>query len=621
MSAIFGIIRWDGAQADPDLLQRMQSELRQYGPAEQGFWAEGAAGLGGCITKLGPFEQADVPVLRDERLNLTVAGDAKIYNRDELARDGGLECGEGVSTQAVLLQAYQKWGEDFPKYLNGDFAVAVWDAQKKRLLLARDHTGVRPLYYAQGRSVFAFATDYRALLKLPFVSGELDEVKLYAVLTGTYSRDVTSTFFAQIKRLPQARVLRAGPEGVQLRKYWTPAGGIKTRFPSEAEYARAMADIVQDAVRRRVRYYGGEKLGTELSGGLDSSVVTVLLNREMQKEGLSPAVYSWSPPFELWKLQPRDERIMVELICRQEGLTCRYDDPRQTASLGGQRAAMLTDRPVGEALFRELSWMRAEGVRAVFSGWGGDQAISHRANMFSLLLSGHWGCYLREARREAKGSPVGFLKSAAANAVHPLFVPYGFFGNENGEMPAIASDAFSRRMKRRCGRSVVMFRLNPASHFDSPDIPSRTEMTAWKGAAHQIQYMFPFLDRRVVDFALSIPRHLYFKHGTSRYIYRKTFSKILPEWVARYPHKDDAAMHEYQVSAGLRQDAQIFRDALKPGRFSSYIDWGRVDALLAKGYFSQSTRESRLTLDKLETCYLLERIQEEAKTPGPPSAR
>ena len=178
MSAVFGIVRWDGAQADSDLLQMMQGELLQYGAADQGFRINGGAGIGGCVSKLGPFEQADVPVLIDKRTGgLTLVADARVYNRDELA-DRGLESGEGVSTQELLLQAYLKWGVEFPKYVNGDFAVAIWDEQKKQILLARDHTGVRPLYYFYDQTVLAFATDYRALLKLPFVGTDLDEVKI-----------------------------------------------------------------------------------------------------------------------------------------------------------------------------------------------------------------------------------------------------------------------------------------------------------------------------------------------------------------------------------------------------------------------------------------------------------
>ena len=619
MSAVFGIVRWDGAQADSDLLQMMQGELLQYGAADQGFRINGGAGIGGCVSKLGPFEQADVPVLIDKRTGgLTLVADARVYNRDELA-DRGLESGEGVSTQELLLQAYLKWGVEFPKYVNGDFAVAIWDEQKKQILLARDHTGVRPLYYFYDQTVLAFATDYRALLKLPFVGTDLDEVKLYAMLTGTYRSDAESTYFAGIRKLPQARTMRVGPEGVQKRKYWTP-GDRKTRFSSEAEYAQAMVDIVKDAVRRRVQYFAGEKLGAELSGGQDSSVVTVLVNRELQKSGTAPAVCSWSPNFDICKLQPRDERIMVELVCRQEGLICRYDDPSQPLSSDRRYTPMMPDYPAFEALIKGIAYMHSAGVRAVFSGWGGDQAISHRANMFSLFLSGHWGCFLREVRRDAKGSPVRFVKSFIRNTAFPLFVPYSFLGKENSEMPVIVSDAFTGRMKRRCRRSMLWFRLNPVRHFDSPDIPSRTEQTAWVGADYNVQYLFPFLDCRVIDFALSIPRHLYFKHGTSRYIYRKAFAEILPEWVTSYPHKDDTAIHEYRTSdTSPGERAAFVFGTLNWDQFSRYIDSNRLGTLLENDYFAENSRETRLTVRRLEGCYILQRILEEAIKAKPKS--
>jgi asparagine synthase (glutamine-hydrolysing) len=181
-------------------------------------------------------------------------------------------------------------------------------------------------------------------------------------------------------------------------------------------------------------------------------------------------------------------------------------------------------------------------------------------------------------------------------------------------MPVIVSDAFTRRMKRRCRRSVLLFRMNPVRHFDSPDIPSRTEQTAWVGADYNVQYLFPFLDYRVIDFALSIPRHLYFKHGTSRYIYRKAFAGILPEWVSCYPHKDDAAFHEYRTGdTSPRERAAFVCATLNWDRFSRYIDSNRLEALLENDYFAENSRESRLTVRKVEGCYILEQILEEAE--------
>ena len=165
------------------------------------------------------------------------------------------------------------------------------------------------------------------------------------------------------------------------------------------------------------------------------------------------------------KRLPRDERIQIELISRQEDMPCTYCDPRQAVPADVLCTPMITDRPCGGKLFQEASYMRSLGVRAVFTGWGGDQAISHRANMFSLLLTGYWGCFLKEVVREANGSPVRFAKSVVRNTVMPLFAPYGVFNGSPGDLPEIANEAFIKTAKHRRKRSVLLFKLNPVKQF------------------------------------------------------------------------------------------------------------------------------------------------------------
>ena len=96
---------------------------------------------------------------------------------------------------------------------------------------------------------------------MPFVGTELDEAKMYTLLSGVYHSEVESTFFARVRKLPQARTMRVGPEGHSLRKYWTPGGGKKTRYPDEAAYAKAMFELVEDAIGRRVQYFAEGKAG------------------------------------------------------------------------------------------------------------------------------------------------------------------------------------------------------------------------------------------------------------------------------------------------------------------------------------------------------------------------
>ena len=127
-------------------------------------------------------------------------------------------------------------------------------------------------------------------------------------------------------------------------------------------------------------------------------------------------------------------------------------------------------------------------------------------------------------------------------------------------------------------------------------------------------YLFPFLDHRLVDFALSIPRHLFFKQGVSRYLYRKAFAGILPEWVSLYPHKDDVAMGAAHDSDTLpRQNAALVADMLNRDLFSQYIDWDKFDAAMEKRCSAEDPVEDRHPIRVATTCAILQRMMEEAE--------
>jgi asparagine synthase (glutamine-hydrolysing) len=220
MSAIFGIWHINGEPVGAEHLRRMQSKVIQYGRDAQDIKIDHHIGLGCCLNKLSRYSQTEVPVYQDKARGIKLVGDALIYNRDELLGKYGLANDEAIATQALLLAAYNKWGADCPKYINGDFALAIWDQSKKQFLLIRDHLGVRPLYYFYNGSALAFATDYCALLALPFVGKQPDEVKLYAELSNTYHIDPEATYFARIRRLPAAHTLQVAAGGIHKTKYW-----------------------------------------------------------------------------------------------------------------------------------------------------------------------------------------------------------------------------------------------------------------------------------------------------------------------------------------------------------------------------------------------------------------
>jgi asparagine synthase (glutamine-hydrolysing) len=611
MSAIFGIFNVCGELADEKHMFAMRETIAHYGRDGQDHAIDGNIGLGCCLSRFGADSHNDVPVYTDITHGMTIVCDALIWNRTELLDTLGL--GADASTQAIILEAYAKWGEGCPKYINGDFAFAIRDDRDNRLFLARDHLGVRPLYYTFDGSVFTFATDYRALLVLPYIGVELDEIQVYALLSDTYHIDPEASYFKGMKRLPQAHAMCVGDDGIRKMKYWTPGSGGRTVFDTEAECADALHEIVEDAIRLRLKGVSGH-IGAELSGGLDSSVITVLANRELGKNGGKlVALYSWSPPWELLEKQPHDERELVDAVCSQEGLSCVYDWP-EAPEKGAGLGIVLTDGGDEGIFRRELRLFASTGATFILSGWGGDQGISHRANMKELFCHCELRHFFAEARYRAQGSPLSFMKTVLGSTVVQLFGPYSYFGAAKKDKAQIVHPDFEKRMRKACRRNILYFAVAPVKHVESGNIQTRTELAAWIDADYGTQHLFPFLDHRVMDFAMSLPRHWYYKRGTSRYIFRKAFQDIVPEAVSVYTYKDDpakaaAANRRWTSEKSGKFDVDL--KSLDRDIFSSMVDFDRLqDFVAAEPGSSPKNRFMRRTV---RTCRDIQRMIENAR--------
>lgn len=607
MSAVLGIWHLDGKAVEEKHILKMKDQVSHYGRDQQVIEICDNIGLGCCLNKSGIDSHTDISVYIDEPQGIILVGDAQIYNRTNLICDCNLNDNEAISTQALLLEAYKQWGDDCPRHINGDFAFVIWEKQKKQLFIARDHLGIRPLYYFYNRTTFAFATDYRALLALPFVGRQLDEIKLYALLSNTYHISPERTSFEQIKSLLQAHILKVDEKGIYHTKYWTPGSGEKTEFKTEVEYRQALYEIVNDAVKLRVNY-AQVPIGAELSGGLDSSVITVLANRELRKKDSNLILYSWSPPMDLMDKQTDDERERIESLCRQEGLECVFNDPRNPDEQNLHQYAGME-----KMIRRELQIMSSRDVRYILSGWGGDQGISHRANLYELLKEGYWRYFLKQIWYQAKGSPLRYTKLLISNTVMKYFRIYKTFGRFNKQKPDILKQEFHNKIKKSCPNDILYFNVNPVIHIESGNIQTRTDFIARLGAVYNVQFLFPFLDYRVVDFAMSIPRFLYYKQGKNRYIYRKAFEDVLPLKVNQCATKQDmaAAAFNRKLAAEISEEKRISPDMINWNIFSAYLDRNKLQKATNIADFKDNLKNNRTIRKKMMICFDIQQVLEE----------
>jgi asparagine synthase (glutamine-hydrolysing) len=260
-----------------------------------------------------------------------------------------------------------------------------------------------------------------------------------------------------------------------------------------------------------------------------------------------------------------------------------------------------------------MELLSEQGVRWVFSGWGGDQGINHRTNLFELFLQGDWGHFISECLRSSKGSPLRFIKRLIDNAVLPFFRPFHFFVNFKIHHPVFFAPDFAKRMRRYRRIKIFHYYLNLAKFLESGVIQTRTEQTAWKGADYNVQYLFPYLDYRVVNFAVSIPRRLFYKQGINRYIYRKAFEGILPRELCYHMVKDEKALDAFRTQNRDRNEAMNPVLCLRRELFDAYIDWEQVDAMNNAPGLSDDQSQYHCLKRVQQICDNIQRLIEDAK--------
>lgn len=529
MSGIFGFTYRSATDWECDeALGALTYWNQSYGSAASENARHQNSGLGCHVEHFSDSFPHSAPILPFHNGYAVI--DALLYNRDELLELLHLRDGANISDEILILQLIDKQGFDALAQVNGDFAGAVFDPDSEEWTLFRDHLGVRPLHIYTDANLFAFSTDLRALAAIPQANCKPNEELLYRKLSGGLQITLQETEFSNIRCAAPASVIRISMTEDRFtakeHTYWQLCSR-KIRFQTDAEYSQELRRLVTDAITRRCDAIPGV-LGAELSGGLDSTVIDILINRH----GRELKCYSWSYDPEILPItQEHDERQLVLDVCTQEGLTCRFNRPSDQLPKHLATNTLMPPMTNTRTISYGSAWLKSQGVNVVFSGHGGDQGVSHRASRYELCYNGEYLSYFKLFWLDAKGKrfrPLRAIKWCMKDARERIKQnPYS--EEEFRLFESVMDQNFAERLRNTRGPLNVNFNYAPLSHIMRGALRPRLDTCAFQGALNGVRYLFPFLDYRVVDFALSIPRRLYINNKENRVIYRETFRDLLPE--------------------------------------------------------------------------------------------
>lgn len=618
MSGIFGFIR---KNEDPQLCRKALHALdvwnRDYGSSASKAELIEHSGIGCHIEHFSENFPLGGPILDFKGSNAVI--DALIYNRDELLLELELPENSLVSDEELLLQWISAKGFDALAQVNGDFAGAIFDAEKQEWIIFRDQMGVRPVYYYLDEDQFAFSTDMRGLLALPGADTSPDELALYHRAMGYNDLSLCGTDYARIRCIHPAAwtVVSCAEQGFQITEhlYWR-LKQKKIRFSSPEKYQQELRRLVTDAVKRRLDAIPG-LIGAELSGGLDSGVVDILISRL----GREARFFSWSWDTETIPLrEDDDERKIIFDICKQEGINCEFTRQGAYKTIEENLSDVMPPYINTLNLSQGSEWLKSQGANVVFTGHGGDEGISHRCDVFEILYNREYAAYLKVFWDRTKGEKLRLLRTLkrawiwAKNAPPAYTAPYE---NRFRNGRAILHESFKARMEPQKANTPLYFTYAPEKYVEQGGTRVRLDNVAYHGAINGVRYLLPFIDHRVMDFAVSIPRHLYVKGNVNRYIYREAFKDILPESLYKMQYKDTSSLRDFEFGEEIRQD---FRKTMNS--ICSYLDreyWAGIldfDAIakidLPDDYKAKDYHRVSIARHELYRCLLIQNARDNA---------
>lgn len=555
MNGIVSVLRGDGSPVKLTDLTAMAAAL-ENGCGTEG-WAFSIPHVGCGIGAHPPrFTQEDLferqPVASGE---ISLVADARLDNRDQLARQLAFERPvASLPDSAFILHAYRRWGEDCARHLLGDFAFAIWDGVTHTLICARDHRGVRPLFYSSSDKCIAVASAPRALLALPHVPRRLDEqaVADFLVLIG----DETRTFYQNICRVPAGCCLVATPASVTIRRYWSMDPDRRIVYRRNEEYVEAFVELFTDAVRCRLRSAHG--LGAFMSGGLDSSSVASVAANELRRTGRGITTFTAVPlagfaPVETER-RIEDETPYVKAIhaCNPNMIPV-FERAEGLSSLNGlEHFFEFSEAPVlnpSNRLWMERIIIGAQEreIRVLLNGQDGNEWISFSGepHLYELAKTGRWVKLLREMQAIAGTGGGTFirllLRSVFAPCLpDPVWAMYRRIrvGPDPWRRYSAINPAFAAELGIR-----ERFETSPEGRLRHPCRNARKirVQAANRGVVHLgmdchsawrdrfgVELRDPTADKRVVEFCLAIPHDQHLHSGERRALIRRAMRGRLP---------------------------------------------------------------------------------------------
>jgi asparagine synthase (glutamine-hydrolysing) len=546
MCGIAGIYDRTGRPIDWELLQRMTSALHHRGPDGQGYFVEGAIGLGHRRLSIIDVEGGAQPISNEDG-TLQVICNGEIYNylelRKELVAFGHLF--KTASDTEVILHAYEQWGASCVNRFNGMFAFAIVNARNNTMLLARDHLGIKPLYYVVIGNLLLFASEIKALLQHSDCPRDVNLDSLAELFTFRYVPS-PRTLFEGILKLPPGHVMHVDRYGTRVERFWTWVPRLRTRW-EEQELIEEYQSLLEDAIRLQLR--SDVPLGLFLSSGIDSGVLLAVMSQYS-----SGKVQAFTIGFEGG--EKTNEVADARALANMFGADHHFEmvGPKDYLSYYESYLRDL-EEPVGHeaaSAFYFLAKGTSKYVKVALTGQGADEPwagydryigvkLSNIYNRLPAMVTGPLARLLIRMPGRFERLKRGAVSLGEPDILTRFTKMYSFFSAEmkeklfKGSLRERSGDGYRSKEAIRRLQSDVQH-LDPVTQMLYVDtrssLPDDLLMVGDKTSmANSLEVRVPFLDYRLIEFIEGLPPGLKLNGLTGKYLHKKALEKWLPKHI------------------------------------------------------------------------------------------
>jgi len=551
MCGICGIISFNSNQAiEPSLIKKMCHQILHRGPDAEGYYIKENVALGMRRLRIIDLNTGDQPIFNEDK-SMCIVFNGEIYNFKELKKDL-MQKGHKFYTSSdteVILHLYEEYGEKCLDKLRGMFAFALWEKREKKLFLARDRLGIKPLYYTITPKYFLFASELKSILIFPDVEKKLDFTALSDFFTFLYV-PAPRTIFKNIYKLLPGHYLTLKNRKMEIRKYWD-LNFAEKPLGNENDYIEKFLELFEEAVK--LRLISDVPLGAFLSGGTDSSLVVAMMSKLSNKP-----VETFSIGYE-GRDKYFDERQYSRIVAKKFN-THHHEfilKPNNIDELI-EKIIIHFDEPFADASAIPnyiLSKQTRKYVIVALSGLGGDELCAGYERYLGCLLAEKYRrlpnflikkiipALVNHLPDSSQGNHFNerlkrFVKSANYPFLQRYFQIVATFNEE--EKKQLFTPEIQKLIQRPSDEIFYDYcpntnhpNLNNMSLIDFKTylVDDLLTLTDRMSMAHALETRVPFLDHKLVEFFVTIPAHLKLKGLNKKYLLKKTSERLLPKEV------------------------------------------------------------------------------------------